>query len=170
MVPGSRGPFDGRELWLRTPKYACRMPPFAPAEPRKRLALAGLALPILGMIGLFAWAGGETSQSTTGFVSSFLSAYNARDCQAILADLHQSPGRARATCAELHSPTSRPFLDCTLTVESASSGLPAVAPTPSGFSGPQTVLASCKGVSVYFEVAVDDATGRLEVVGAQLAP
>lgn len=146
------------------------MPAIVPAEPRRRAALAALLAPVIGMVGLFAWAGAQSSQSTTSFAASFIDAYDSGNCQVFFQDLYQAAGTAQTTCAGLHQPTIRKFLGCTLTLESGASTAGAGTPTPSGFSDRQTVLAKCRSVSLYLEIAKDDATGGLRVIGAQAAP
>jgi hypothetical protein len=145
------------------------MPSFAPAEPRRRLALAALALPIVGMMGMFGWAGAQSAPSATSFVQSFITAYDAGNCQVTLPDLYAAPGAARPTCAELRRARKATFRSCTLSLLTPAS-TPATTAPPAGYVGEQTVLASCQHVRLDFYVATDTAASSLRILGVQVAP
>ena len=147
-----------------------------PANPRTRrtLALGGLVLPIVVMMGLFAWAGiGGSGSGATALVEQFITAYNKGDCQTIRADVYEQPGTALPSCTGARTK----FLDCTYTAEAH--GNPTV---PSGYGEGSTVLMSCNHVvappsvsvkvpstvKIRFSVATEDTTGAMKITGAKV--
>lgn len=147
-----------------------------PANPRTRrtLALGGLVLPILAMMGLFAWAGvGSAGSGATALVEQFITAYNHGDCQTIRADLYEQPGTALPSCT---GPRTK-FLNCTYTAEAH--GKPTV---PTGYGNGSTVLMVCTHVvappsasssvpstaKIRFSVATEDSSGVLKITNASL--
>lgn len=109
----------------------------------KGLALGVLALPILGMIILFAWAGATGQASSTSVVSSFISAYNARDCTAVTGDLYKVPGEVTPTCANLFGSTPSSFTSCSLTTLPNSDIGSLAQRVPTSYSGVKLIRASC---------------------------
>ncbi len=147
------------------------MPSVFPAEPRRRLALAGLAVPILGLMGLFAWAG-STSRGgdPTALVQSFISSYNAGDCSAMMPKLYiPAGGLPSTTCRELRRPDRHHFLACSVSGPSPAAGTSAPS-LPSGYADEQVLLARCEGISVYFYVATENSSGTARIVGVGQAP
>lgn len=154
------------------------MPVIAATEPRKRLALAALGLPILGMMGLFAWAGTQSGNSPVAAVNSFISAYDAGQCHAMQAVMYKASGTAGTTCAQLKGSASHPLLDCKLTLQPASSASKVTA--PSGYGDVQMVLADClqktsatakkpSAEALDFYVASNTSSGQVEILGVELA-
>jgi hypothetical protein len=110
---------------------------------KKSLALGVLALPILGMIALFAWAGAIGQASSTSVVSSFITAYNARDCTAVTGDLYKVPGEVAPTCASLFGSTPSSFTSCSLATLPNSDIGPLAQRVPTTYSGVKLVRATC---------------------------
>jgi hypothetical protein len=62
------------------------------SDSRRRAGLALIALPVLAMMGLFAWAGSlSTAGSPTAIAQAFVADYNAGDCHAALGLVGASP-------------------------------------------------------------------------------
>ena len=82
---------------------------------RRRLALCGLALPILGMFGLLGWAGSVSETNPLSPVTSFLAAWNKGDCSAVVSDLESAdPTGPRITCDDVFPPGHRTLVTCRL--------------------------------------------------------
>ncbi|HET9090858.1 MAG TPA: hypothetical protein VFN50_00510 [Acidimicrobiales bacterium] len=134
---------------------------------RRILVLAALAAPIVGMMALFAWTGATTTTSATSTVDSFLTAYNARDCQAMLGLLYRAPGSPPVSCGQLTAHNRPDLSHCTLGSSTSSSVHP-----PSGFVGLRAVSARCaqgsgsgaKAIDLDFYVATEQSTGTAKVV------
>ncbi len=110
---------------------------------RRKLALAALGLPIVGMIALFTWAGAASAPSSTGIVQRFLSAYNGRDCASVSQALYKAPGVKTPTCTELFGRQPAKFESCSETVlpSSATTGL--LSRVPSGYTSVRLIRATC---------------------------
>ena len=159
------------------------MPGFAPTEPRRRVALAALALPILAMIGLFGWAGGAGSPSPTTVVNSFVTAFNTHDCKTMTADLYHQKGTAALTCSQLIGNGKTKLLGCKLSKETSAAVL-ATAKPPSGYGDASTVRAACKEtlsttsgktpksqpLTLDILVATSSSSGLQQIIKLQIAP
>lgn len=110
---------------------------------RRKLALAALGLPIIGMIALFAWAGAASGPSSTDIVQSFLSAYNSRDCAAVSQALYKAPGVQTPTCTELFGRQPARFESCTETVLPSSAATGLLSRVPSGYTSVRLIRAAC---------------------------
>lgn len=138
----------------------------------KSLALGILALPILGMIALFAWAGATGQASSTSIVRSFLSAYNARDCTTVTHDLYKVPGEQTPTCSSLFGSTPSSFTGCKLTTLPNSDITSLAARVPANYTGVKLVRANCTrtvnaksqgSISLDFLVA-DNLSGSQQII------
>lgn len=141
---------------------------------RSKLALLGL--PVLGMMGLFAWAGAGSASTPSGTVEAFISALNRHDCATMLSYLRPVHGRTVPSCVAIAGPRGHHVRleDCTLTTRP-----PVVTSVPAGYTDPAGVVATCaemvpggvtrSGVGVSFLVATSRATGG-EVILVEAAP
>jgi hypothetical protein len=145
------------------------MPSVLPEDPRQRLALAGLALPVVGLMGLFAWAGSASQPDPAALVQSFVTAYDTGNCSVMLQELYvPGGGPPHRTCMELRRPSRHRFIACTVSGPSPVSGF--TAPTlPAGYVKEQVVLARCQGIHVDFYVATQSSSDVMRIVGVEQA-
>lgn len=148
------------------------------ASVRRKLALAALALPILAMIGLFAWAGGESTTSPVTVVRSFVTAFNNGDCKVMASELYRAPGAKAPTCKQLIGSGTTKLRSCGLQQESiGSSTSTASDKAPAGYGDAAIVRATCsedaaakkEAVVFNFLVATNDTSGQQEILSLQLA-
>ncbi|MHB8244788.1 MAG: hypothetical protein ACYDGN_05430 [Acidimicrobiales bacterium] len=155
------------------------MPVFVVSEPRQRLALFGLALPILAVMGLFVWAGTSAASSPLSVVHAFIADYDTGQCQGMQSLLYKAPGSRGTTCAQLNNSEKHPLIGCKLATAPRSSALP-LQKAPAGYSNVATILASCRQVGLPgskvprairldFFVANSDSSGQQVILGVRVA-
>ncbi len=115
----------------------------APKLERRTLALSALALPILGMIGLFAWAGSSSSPSASAVVARFFDAYNRRDCAGVSQAFYRAPGVHTPTCAQLFGSSPPTYSHCSESPLSPATASALSSRVPSNYTSVRLVQASC---------------------------
>ncbi|MGH9297159.1 MAG: hypothetical protein ACRDZP_04200 [Acidimicrobiales bacterium] len=142
--------------------------------PRKLVALVALALPILGMAGLFGWAATVGRSSPVAAVNQYIAAFDARDCTSIQQVVPQSStARLAAACTSLHRST------LTLSGCKVAGAVPEPSARLAGLSDVATVQARCTEVSgaapsrslaLTFTVGTEASSGNEVVANISAAP
>lgn len=148
------------------------------ASSRRLAGLTLLALPILLLAGLFAWAGATSSlaaegaDSPTGIARAFIADVNAGDCPAALRLVSSSPLHVQTPTCNGFTANSVTISSCNYSLGALPKGEPRVLP---GFDNLVAVYAKCVAsssvtttpsipIQIVFLTAVSSSTGSLQIL------
>lgn len=153
----------------------------AQALSRRQLGLLALALPILGMMGLFAWSGSQPSPSQLNAVTSFITAFNQGNCAAMTQELYRASGSKAPTCAQLVGTGNARLVSCGLSAVPKVDASSLLARVPANYTAPEVVRAACtetvkeKGVVKHQLIDFDflvatDLNGAQQIITLEVSP